>query len=83
MPPSSRLPHRARRSSPAGKQDVDLSVLLLHLVVQPVEIREVCDVSAYSRFVFPDLRYGSIQSVLAAAGDEDLHAFCDKSLCGG
>jgi hypothetical protein len=30
--------------------------------------------------VFPELRDGSLESLLAAAGDEDIRAFCDKSM---
>src|SRR5215467_3716862 len=60
----------APRDAGIGKQNVDLPVLLLHFVVQPVEIREVCDVSAYSRLSRSALR--QIQSVLATTSNEDV-----------
>jgi hypothetical protein len=54
------------RDAGIGKQDIDLPILLLHFVVQPVEIRGVGYVSAYACDVVPELRHGRLERALAA-----------------
>jgi hypothetical protein len=73
----------ALRDAGIGKHDVDLPVPLFHFVVQLVEIREVCDVSAYSRHVLSRSALRQIQSVLAASCNEDVRAFRGECVASG
>src|SRR5438445_6190976 len=78
-----RIDGQKLHESGVGEDDIHHTFFCGDGAVEPVEIVEIGDVALHSRDVVPELRYGSIESVLAAAGDEDIRACCDQALCGG
>ena len=69
--------------SSIGEDDIHHTFFCGDGAVEPVEIVEIGDVALHSRDVVAELRYGSIERVLAAAGDEDIGAGGDQALGGG
>src|SRR5262249_7862947 len=66
-----------------GEQDVEASLLPLYGAEQPVEVREVRDVTRHAGDVLADLPDRLIEFRLAASRDEDMGAFGDESPGGG
>ena len=73
-----------RRKAPSpriGDEDINVPFLLFHLPIQTIKIGQVGDVALYAGDVAPDFCDGLIQFFLAAAGNENIGAFRDKSFC--
>jgi hypothetical protein len=59
---------------------VDLTLLRLDRIVEPVEIGQISGIALHAGNVLADLLHGRVQLLLAAPGDEDIGAFLDKQL---
>ncbi|SPF34315.1 hypothetical protein SBA4_1480009 [Candidatus Sulfopaludibacter sp. SbA4] len=73
-----------RRKAPSpriGDEDINVPFLLFHLFIQAIKIGQVGDVTLNAGDVAPYFLDGLIQFFLAAASNENICAFRDKSFC--
>jgi hypothetical protein len=66
-----------------GKDDIEVSLLLLDSGEQPIEVCQIRDITLNTCDIFTNLFYGSIQFSLATTRDEDIGTFGDKALSSG
>jgi len=63
-----------------GKDDIEMSLLLLDSGEQPIEVWQIRDIALNTCDIFTNLFYGSIQFTLTTTRDEDIGTFGDKAL---
>ncbi len=65
----------------ACEQHVDLSLLLPHRLIKPVQIRKVRSIALHTRHIPANRLHRLIQLVLSPASDEHVRAFFHEQLC--
>src|SRR5712692_8270206 len=64
-----------------GENNIDSPLHLGDRLVKTIKVSQLGNVSLYARDVAPDRLHGSVESLLAAARDEDIGALFDEKLC--
>src|SRR5260370_28883054 len=66
-------------SSGVGENDIEIPFLFLDGGIEPVQIRQVRDVSLDAKDIPAEAFYGGIKFSLSPAGDDHVSAFAEKA----
>src|SRR5580700_9941961 len=70
-------------ASSVGENDIEIPFLFLDDGIEPIQIRQVRDVSLDAKDISAEAFYGGIKFSLPPASDDHLSAFAEKAFGGG